>query len=204
VGALAAIIGFVLWFQTESSSGFQSTLKEHLRKTLVSIDPVPPETKADAVYILGGSQKSLALKFKKAAALYHQEICKNILILHRPGKTEYSPTLGRNLKNDEWAIMQLESFGVPNKCVEPIPIEPGFFGTLTEAEGISKLIKERQYNTVLLISSPSHTHRVKICFEHLLQNTSTKMYMQGSEPESSFVELTTELIKLKVYQYFLL
>jgi len=83
-------------------------------------------------------------------------------------------------------------------------MKEGFFGTLSEAKGIAKLIKERRYDTVILITSPHHTHRVKISFEHFIQNNSTKLYVQGSEEESSFMEIIMEFIKLNVYKYLLL
>jgi len=203
LSAFFAITFFSLWLQTDNANGFQRKLKEHLRKKLVSIDPLPPETKADAIYILGGPQNSLKLKFKTASELYNKEICNKILILHSPGITEYSPNLQRNFTNDEWSILQLQKFGIPKQNIEPISMKGGFFGTLSEAKGISKLIKERLYKTVILITSPHHTHRVKNSFENFLQNNNIKLYVQGSEEKSSLVEITAELIKLKVYQYML-
>jgi len=56
---------------------------------------------------LGGSQRSLELKYKTASELFHKGICKRIWILSRPGKTEYSKSLRRNLTNDECSLLLL-------------------------------------------------------------------------------------------------
>ena len=82
-------------------------------------------------------------------------ICNKILILSRTGRTEYSSKLGRNLTNDEWAVLNLEKLGISNNIVEPIDIEKGFFGTLAEAKSISKLSVKRKYKSLVLVMSVS-------------------------------------------------
>ncbi|MBW1720052.1 MAG: hypothetical protein JRJ43_10940 [Deltaproteobacteria bacterium] len=101
---------------------------------LIDINPLPSGAKVDAIYVLGGSQTNLELKYKTASELYHKGICKRIWILSRPGITEYNVSLGRNLTNNEWSILKLTEFGVPEECIEPIKINEGFFGTFTEAQ----------------------------------------------------------------------
>jgi len=198
-----AITFFGLWLQTDSASGFRKELKVHLREKLINTDTLSPNATIDAIYILGGPPESLRLKFKKAADLYHKGICKRILILSRPGKTEYSSLLRRNLTNDEWAISKLNELDIPKNSVEPISIEKGFFGTLREAKGISRLIKKRGYKSVTLISSPYHTHRIRISFEKFLKEHNVVFYVQGSGERASLRQLITEYIKLKIYEYML-
>ena len=127
---------------------------------------------------------------------------KKILILSRTGKTEYSVSLGRNLTNDEWSILKLKEFGVPKERIETIRINEGFFGTISGAKGISSLIKNRGYKSLLLISSPDHTHRVKISFNKHLKGRAA-FYVQGSEEKQFLRDLIVEFFKLKVYQYLL-
>ena len=197
------ISSFVLWLISEPSSAFRANLKDLMRKELIRIDLKPSKKIVDAIYILGGPQSSLKLKFKKAAELYHKGISKKILILSRPGKTEYSSLLGRNLTNDEWAIWKLEELGIPKNSIEPISIAPDFFGTLTEAKGISGLLKRRGYKSTILISSPYHTHRVKVSFEKFLKDHNVTFYVQGSGERRLLRQLIIELFKLKIYEYFL-
>jgi uncharacterized SAM-binding protein YcdF (DUF218 family) len=199
-----ALIIFFFWPRAKGTPGPQHNIKKAIEQALTTVDPIPSETKADAIYILGGGQESLEEKFKTAVNLYKREICNKILIAHRSGTTEYSPELNRNLTNNEWSIRQLKKLSIPRQDIEIIKLEEGFFGTLSEAKGISSLARERNYKNIILISSPEHTRRVKISFEHFLQNASTKIYTLGSEQQPSLMETITELIKLNIYKYFLL
>ncbi len=171
---------------------------------LIRINPPAPGAKVDALYVLGSSQTSLEYKYKTAADLFHKGICKRIWILSRPGKTEYDRSQGRNLTNDEWSILKLKEFGVPKEHIEPIKFKEGFFGTFAEAKGISSLIKSRGYKSLLLVSSPDHTHRVKISFDNFLKNQNTSLLIQRSEGKAFLIDLIVEYFKLKVYQYFLI
>lgn len=170
---------------------------------LVYTNPPPPAAKVDAIYILGGNQRSLEFKYKKAAQLFHQGVSKRIWILSRQGKTEFSRSLGRNLTNDEWSLMKLKEFGVPGENVEAIKIVGGFFGTFSEAKGISSLMKSLRYNNVVLISSHDHTKRIKISFDNFLKDQDIKTYTQGSGERILLRNALVEFIKLKIYKYLL-
>jgi len=198
-----ALIFFTVWLNSGNSSTFRANIEHLLKNELISPDSTPSATNVDAIYLLGGSQRSLELKFKTAATLFHEGICKRILILSRRGKTEFSSLLGRNFTNDEWAILKLEELGVPKKNIEAIPIKKGFFGTFSEAKGISSLIKNRTYKRIILISSPDHTHRVKVSFEKFLKDHNVAFYVQGSGESVSLRQLIVEFMKLKIYGYFL-
>ena len=192
-----------IWLNTGSASSFRTDLKQSILNELIYINPPALGAKVDAIYVLGGNQRSLEFKYKTAADLFHKGICKRIWILSRPGKTEYSRSLGRNLTNDEWSVLKLKEFGVPEENVEPIKIDEGFFGTFSEAKGISSLIKGRGYKDILLISSHEHTYRVKISFENFLKNQNISVYVQGSGEKILLRTAIFEFIKLKIYQYFL-
>jgi len=200
----AVVISLSLWLKSESSSTFKAKIEDSIQKELISMDQIPSQTKVDAIYVLGGSQKSLALKFNTAARLYHDGICNKILILDSPGITEYSRKLGRNLTNNEWAIKKLQQFGIPRENIEPISMESGFFGTLTEAKHISQLVDKKDYKNLILITAPYHTKRVKTCFENFLNGHNVAFYVQGSEERVTLSILIVELIKLKIYKYFLI
>ena len=199
-----------------SSGAFRTDLKHLILSELIDINPLPSGAKVDAIYVLGGSQTSLEHKYKTASELYHKGICKRIWILSRPGITEYSVSLGRNLTNNEWSILKLKEFGVPTECIEPIKAIEGFFGTFSEAKGISSLIKRQGYKSLLLISSPEHLYRAEISFDNFLKDQNTSIYacpvksgfyltgVEGSgESDVSLRDLLVEFIKLKVYQYLL-
>ena len=112
------------------------------------------------IYVLGGNQDSLVNRFRKAASLYHKGFSKKILILSRPGITEFSPELGRNLTNNEWAIKELEKLNVRKEDVEPVSVQNNGFGTLSEARNLSDVVRKRGCNRLILVTSDYHTRRV--------------------------------------------
>jgi len=194
-----------IWLNTNSAGHFRTDLKRFILSELVYNNPSPFGAKADAIYVLGGSQRSLEFKYKTAADLFHQGISNRIWILSRPGKTEFSRSLGRNLTNDEWSIQKLKEFGVPEKNVETIKIESRFFGTFTEAKGISSLLKRRGYKDIVLISSDDHTKRIKVSFDNFLKGQENiKTYTQSSGERILLRHAIFEFIKLNVYQYLLI
>ena len=201
--AFLVLSSFSLWLASDNSSAFRAILKHLIREELVSENPKTYPNVVDAIYVLGGSQSSLEFKFKTTAELYHNGVSRKIMILSRPGKTEYSSLLGRNLTNDEWAICKLEDLGIPQESVELVSIAKGFFGTLTEAGSISRVIEKRGYKSLVLISSPYHTHRVRISFEKFLNDHDVTLYVHGSDEKDLQGELVKEFIKLKIYEYLL-
>jgi uncharacterized SAM-binding protein YcdF (DUF218 family) len=194
---------FVVWLESDDSSAFRTKLKELLRAELIRENSKNIPKTVDAIYILGGAENSLELKFQTAAELYHKGICKKILIPRRPGITEYSSLLRRNLTNDEWAIRQLEKLDIPKTSIELVDIEKGWFGTLTEAKTISELAVRRRYRNVLLITSPCHTHRVKVSFAKYLRSHNITFYVEGSSERGLLRGLIVEFIKLEVYEHIL-
>ncbi|MDL1962012.1 MAG: YdcF family protein [Deltaproteobacteria bacterium] len=214
-GALFVFIFSAIWLNSEYSDAFRTDLKHLILSELIYINPLPSGTKVNAIYVLGGSQTNIEHRYKTASELYHKGICERIWILSRPGITEYSVSLGRNLTNNEWSILKLTEFGVPTECIEPIEVKEGFFGTFTEAKGISSLIKKRGYKSLLLISSPEHLCRAEISFDKFLKDQNTSIYacpvksgfyltgVEESDSRALLRDLLVEFIKLKVYQYLL-
>jgi len=189
---------------TGNSTDFIPKIRYWLKKRLISVDPLPSSLTVDAVYILGGSQSSLEYKFKTVSEYYHNGVCRRILILSQPGITEYSPSLGRNLTNNEWAILKLKISGVSEKDIELVDMEPGFFGTLTEAKHISRLAERRGYESLMLVTAPYHTKRVKASFAGMLRNKDITVLVRGSAEQHSLSMLVVEFVKLTIYQYFLI
>lgn len=203
LGTLLAIILFGIWLTSNNASPFRADLKTFLLDELIHINPPVVGAQVDAVYVLGGAQRSLKYKYKTVADLFHKGLCKRIWILSLPGITEFSPVLERNLTYDEWSILKLKEFGVPDEYIELTKIREGFFGTFAEARGVSLLMKKRRYKSILLVSAPYHTHRVQVSFDHFLKNRNTTLFVQGSDEDVLLRNLIVEFIKLKVYQYIL-
>jgi len=126
------------------------------------------------------------------------------LILSRPGITEYSAALGRNLTNDEWAYGKLSELGISRSDIETVPVEKSFFGTFSEAAALSRLVKRRGYKTLILVTSDYHTQRVWKTFSTLMENTDVTLYIYTAADPATIMNLTRELAKLLVYKAFLL
>ena len=203
---MVVIIFSSVWLSTSTRSArnIRSDLKRAMLKELVSVNPPGPGDKVDVIYMLGGNQTSLKYKFETSAVFFHKGISKRIWSLSRPGITEYSTSLKRNWTNDEWSIVKLMKLGIPEQNVTHIKIKEGFFGTFSEAKGISALIKEKKYKSVLLIAQSYHTHRVKNSFDGYLKGKNISVYVQGSGEKIFLRDLIIEFFKLKVYQHFLI
>ena len=155
-------------------------------------------------YVLGGTQESLSYKWKTVGRLYAEGAVGKILILHRPGITEYSPVLGRNLTNDEWAVGKLKEEGVTAEAVEFVPVPPATFDTFAEARVISALASSRQVKRLVLVTSRHHTERVRISFSHFDADDTFESYIYGSEERAGIMELLRENLTLRIYRYFVL
>lgn len=209
IGFSAFIVGFSSFFWLFGhvlcqQTGFPNAISRSLYSYLTYTDKLPKGKSFDGVYVLGGGPESLKAKYKTLARLYAQGYCKEIDIPSRPGKTEYCSFLGRNLSNDEWSLLTLKELGVPSKDVQSVMVASGFFGTYSEARGVSRIVEEKGWKSLLLITSPHHTKRVKKSFAHFLNGTNVDMRVVGSECKRGVFELLNECIKLTFYQIFLL
>ena len=189
---------------------FADRIEIYLTKGLVYEHHLPrgengcsPESSLVA-YVLGGTQESLSYKWKTVGRLYAEGTVRKILILHRPGITEYSPVLGRNLTNDEWAIGKLKEEGVPVENVEFIPVPPATFDTFAEARAISALAHARRVKRLVLVSSRHHTERVRLSFSHFNADNAFESYIYGSEEIVGIMEVLRENLTLRIYRYFVL
>ena len=191
-------------------SGFEDRLTFYLMKGLVYEHHLPPGNNGRlpdpslAAYILGGTQDSLSYKWKTVGRLYSEGTVRNILVFHRPGITEYSPALGRNLTNDEWAAGKLKEEGVPVENVEFIPVPPATFDTFAEARVISALVRSRKVKRLVLVSSTHHTKRVWLSYSHFNDDNAFDSYTYGSEERPGILELLMENMKLGIYRYFVI
>ncbi|PWB65697.1 MAG: hypothetical protein C3F14_05190 [Deltaproteobacteria bacterium] len=183
----------------------RTCVTDFLARRLVAEKPVPAGPhgteweSTTLIYVLGGNQESLTARFRKAASLYHEGLARRILILERPGITEYSPELGRNLTNDEWAVRELERLKVRKKDVEAVSVRPSLFGTWSEARDVIGFAGRNGCKRLILVSSTHHTKRVLGTFSRFTRNASPELYVYGAEDSAGPGVLLKEYIKLVLY-----
>lgn len=156
------------------------------------------------IYVLGGNQYDMRYRFKEASILYHQGLSNKILILSRSGITDYDPDLGRNLTNNEWAIMELGKFNVRKEDIEPVSIHALFFGTLSEAKDLPDIIRKKGYSRLVLVTSVYHTKRTFGVFSKFSQYSSIELYIYGSDEVPGYQGLMIEYMKMLLYENFIL
>jgi len=204
-------IGLIAFLLIVSSVAIHQTpiypaIHDNLLGFLTDTNDLPDQKTFDAIYILGGSQESLSLKYEILNSLYSQGRCKEIVILSRSGYTEYNPSLKRNMTHDEWSLIILNKYGIPEEMVQIVKIDDGYFGTYSEAEFVSRMAGEKAWNSLLLITSPHHTKRVIKSFTSFIDKKmlNIELWITASTEQVGLFDLWVELFKLKFYQFFLL
>lgn len=204
----APILAAWLFLNVESAPGHRQ-LKSLLIGKLVMERPLPASPKAsgrskDVIYVLGGSEGSLKKRFATAASLYRSGVASRVLILSKPGITEYDEARKRNKTNDEWAIDELTGLGVEKRDIEPMPRGKGFFGTFTEAKEISAAVLKRGAGHLVLVTSSYHTERAWLSFSKFMKGHESVLCIYPAEDGTDLEGLLIEYLKLVIYRNFLL
>jgi len=206
---IIAFLGLILLLGIKSFPGHEE-LKRVLLDRLVVVNALKEDrawgkTRPGTVlYVLGGTQTSLIYKFKIAAYLYHRKLCDKIILLSVPGITEYDPQLNRNLTNDEWAIQWLIDLGIPQRSIEPVAMNRGFLGTLTEAKGMRAVASERNYAYIILVTSSYHTGRTLMTFSRVFKDRGVGLSIYGAAEPVLLRDMLYEYLKLILYKSIVL
>jgi len=180
-----------------------SLFYQPIKKILTEYLCVPfslPSDAADAIYVLGGSSMSTYNHLVRASYLYKSNKAEKIILFSKPSKSVYSPSLKRNLTENEWALEKLKTMGVSDSVVILFEVSEGFFGTMSEAEALSHYFVEQNYKSVILLSSPCHSRRVENSFRYYMKSSPIKIYIQGSKDRFYMRELIWETLKVQIYK----
>ena len=165
--------------------------------------PESPSADRGVVYVLGGTPDSLERKFETAARLVRERKADRILVLSRGGLMAFSPARNRNLTANEWAAENLAARGVPADRIEFVVLEEGFFGTWSEAQGLSRLAKQRSFQRLVLVTSPYHSRRVWESFSRTVEQPDMRLFLHHSNEPASLSLLIPEYLKLFFYRMLL-
>jgi hypothetical protein len=205
VRILIVLLGCIAWLiglPVLSDGKETGNLRESVRGVLLGrlgvgerfgLEPEPGRgTTRKTIYVLGGSQHSLKLKYGVVADIQKSGAGQRILIATVPGITEYAPDLERNLTNDEWTLRQLERLGVGREDIEFINLENGFFGTLTEAKTLRTLSVERGIERLVLVCSAYHSRRVWVTFSALFEGSGVEIEIHTADEKVYLRHLVIE------------
>ena len=183
---------------------------DFLTEKLVFEKPVPtgqpsdPSENRAILYVLGGNQRSLTKRYLKASELYHRGLSKKILVLSRPGITEFHHGLGKNLTNDEWSIRDLRRLDVKQEDIEPVSVIPGIFGTLREARRVKERVGEIGGERLILVTSSYHTRRAFLAFSLVRKEIPCDIYVYEVEDDAELINMVSEAVKLFIYENIIL
>jgi uncharacterized SAM-binding protein YcdF (DUF218 family) len=207
VSSLIALCSFLYYAQ---SPYFHAGLRQWLENQLNKCVPCPPSSSPTPdqhrllIYVLGGTEERIQFRFLVAARLYQLFGPAEVSSLSVPGITHYDQVKRRNLTNDEWRLDTLASLGIRKDHVELVPVQQGFFGTLSEAKGVSRWAASKGYDRVILVTSSYHTMRVWITFSSFFVPRNVELCLYSSPDNASIPDLSWEYFKLITYRYCIL
>ncbi|MFA6146772.1 MAG: ElyC/SanA/YdcF family protein [bacterium] len=169
-----------------------NTFKEGIKKDRV------------VIYVLGGAKNSMEYKIERVYFIKNNCLDCKILFLSEPGLAGYSRSYGRVITNNEWILKYCENYNINNSDIDFVLIETGFFGTLTEARVITEIAIKRGYKRLILVTSPYHTMRTWLSFQHFNKNNELDIYIYKDNYQVNFRYLLIEYIKFYIYNIFLL
>ena len=173
------------------------------RSTYIRHLPESPPSKEDVVYVLGGTPDSLRSKFQTASKLIQEGKAARVLVLSQHGVMAFSSSLGRNMTANEWVVENLGAVGVAAKAIEFVAVEEEFFGTWSEAKGLSRFVRERGYRRLILVTSPFHSRRVWESFSRTIEQPDMRLFLYPSDELSYLRHLLPEYLKQLVYRALL-
>lgn len=175
---------------------------ELLRHQLTYVRPIPdsPSSPDDVAYVLGGTPESLEAKFRIAASLLREGKASRVLLLSQQSLMAYSPALDRNLTVNEWAVQNLGALGIKAAAIDIVGVEEGFFGTWSEAKALSRVVSERGYRRLILVTSAYHSRRVWESFSRSAGQSSTTLFLYHSDEPAYLRHLLPEYVKLLLYR----
>src|SRR5882762_4001437 len=194
---IALVIGCGFAFRKDASEWLLHRL------TYVRHLPESASTHNDVVYILGGTQDSFKAKFQTASKLVRDGRAARVLVLSQQALMPFRPALGRNLTVNEWVVENLNAFGITADAIEFVAIEQGYFGTWSEAKGLSRFVRERRYRRVILVTSSLHSRRVWESFSRTIEQPDTNLFLYLSDESAYLRHLLPEYVKLLLYRALL-
>lgn len=131
-----------------------------------------PLERADVILILAGSS-SYRERARKAAEVYQRGVATRIALTDDGRRGGWNSAQQRNPSFVELAKNELLNQGIPSENIEILP--PIVDGTIDEARALRTALPEKNWKTVLIVTSDYHTRRSLRTFERVLSDTNTEV-----------------------------
>ena len=132
---------------------------------------------ADVIVVLSGSFPDRILE---AAALYQEGFAPRIVLCRERDRAAFRRLQALGVKAPRGFELNrsvAEQLGVPADAVSVL--ERSAASTYGEAEEVLRYLREREYRSVLLVTSKLHTHRAGLIYRHLAGD-SVRVIVRGS------------------------
>ena len=161
-----------------------------------------PGAKGDACYVLAGGG-SLWERLDAAADLIQMNRVSVILLMREDNYGQFSFKAHSSWTRTQWAMDYLAWRGVPKDKVTLLPKTDGLFGTLTEAQLVSKNLPVHVRKLVIVSSAP-HMRRATLAFRRSLPSDVEVVPCAATTMTNSYERyhpIWLEYLKLLVYYW---
>jgi uncharacterized SAM-binding protein YcdF (DUF218 family) len=124
---------------------------------LVVADPLAP---SDAIFVLEGKTPAREVE---AAALYHRRVAPLVAISHARERGTLARHLAGQPSGQDVAHAALRHLGVPERAI--LRLQPEVDNTEEELDVIADVARARGFRRIVLLSSPSHTRRIRMIWD---------------------------------------
>lgn len=142
-----------------------------------------PLEKADAIVVLSGSAEYLD-RTHEAAEAFKAGVAPRILLTNDDHRSGWVESEKRNPYFVERAFTELVDQGVPANAIETLP--GAVHGTDDEANLVVPFAGERQIRSLVLVTSPYHSHRALWTFERVVAKNSASLTVGVLTPSENY------------------
>jgi len=161
-----------------------------------------PGAKGDVCYVLAGGG-ALWERLDAAADLIQMNRVSVILLMREDNYGQFSFKAHSSWTRTQWAMDYLAWRGVPKDKIMLLPKIDGVFGTLTEAQLVSKKLP-RHVRKLVIVSSAPHMRRATLAFRRSLPSDVEVVPCAATTMTDSYEKyhpIWLEYLKLLVYYW---
>jgi uncharacterized SAM-binding protein YcdF (DUF218 family) len=140
---------------------------------LVVADPLQP---SDAIFVLEGRTPAREVE---AAAVYHRGLAPIVALSHARDPLSIARRLARLPPGQDTASVALRNLGVPDRAI--LRLEPEVENTVEELAVIADVSRARGFRRIILVSSPSHTRRIRMIWDARPRGVAASVYPTSYE-----------------------